>query len=87
MGTLRATRSCTFNQTMAGRTADKARSLRLWTLVSQETRRVRRRVTSVIPCRTGPMHVAAVGVLFWFVSGVCGIFGGGSTVCWWPTRA
>ncbi len=59
----------TFNQTMAGRLLIGP-MLRLWSLISKETRRVRQGDFSHLP--HWATHVAAVGALFWFISGVCG---------------
>ena len=59
----------TFNQTMAGRLLIGP-ALRLWTLVVRETGRVRQGDYSHLPHWAA--HAAAVAVLFWFISGVCG---------------
>jgi len=58
----------TFNQTMAGRLLIGP-PLRLSLLVLRETRRVREGDTSHLP--HWGIHVVAVGLLFWFISGVC----------------
>lgn len=58
----------TFNQTMAGRLLIGP-ALRLWLLVLRETRRVRDGDYSHLP--HWAIHVVAVGLLFWFISGVC----------------
>jgi fatty acid desaturase len=58
----------TFNQTMAGRLLIGP-PLRLWLLVQRETRRVREGNTSHLP--HWGIHAVAVGLLFWFISGVC----------------
>lgn len=63
----------TFNQTMAGRLLIGP-ALRLWILVNRETQRVIKRDYSHLPHWAA--HVAAVAVLFWFISGVCGF-------AWW----
>lgn len=57
-----------FNQTMAGRLSIGP-LLRLWTLVIRETRRVLQGDYSHLP--HWGVHGAAVGVLFWFISGIC----------------
>jgi fatty acid desaturase len=57
------------NQTLAGRLVIGP-LLRLWGLVSKETRRVRAGDRSHLP--HWGVHVVAVGGLFWFISGVCG---------------
>ena len=44
--------------------------LRLWLLVQKETRRILQGDTSHIAHWAA--HLAAVGLLFWFISGVCG---------------
>jgi len=49
-------------------------ALRLWILVNRETQRVLKRDYSHLPHWAA--HVAAVAVLFWFISGVCGF-------AWW----
>src|SRR6202789_198552 len=59
----------TFNQTMAGRLLIGP-PLRLWILITKETRRVRQGDLSHLPHWAA--HAAAVAVLFWFISGVCG---------------
>jgi fatty acid desaturase len=58
-----------FNQTMAGRLLIGP-ALRLWILITKETRRVRQHDFSHLPHWAA--HVVAVGALFWFISGVCG---------------
>jgi fatty acid desaturase len=58
----------TFNQTMAGRLLIGP-PLRLWLLVLRETRRVREGDLSHLP--HWGIHAVAVGLLFWFISGVC----------------
>lgn len=58
----------TFNQTMAGRLLIGP-MLRLWILVTKETRRVRQGDFSHLPHWAA--HAAAVALLFWFISGVC----------------
>jgi fatty acid desaturase len=58
-----------FNQTMAGRLLIGP-LLRLGTLVTKEVRRVRQGDLSHVP--HWALHAAAVGILFWFISGVCG---------------
>jgi fatty acid desaturase len=58
-----------FNQTMAGRLLIGP-ILRLWSLAGKETRRVRQGDYSHL--RHWRVHVVAVGVLFWFISEVCG---------------
>jgi fatty acid desaturase len=58
-----------FNQTMAGRLLIGP-LLRLWTLLIKETRRVRQGDYSHLP--HWGLHAVAVGLLFWFISGVCG---------------
>jgi fatty acid desaturase len=58
----------TFNQTMAGRLLIGP-ALRLWILVIRETKRVRQGDFSHLP--HWAIHVAAVALLFWFISGVC----------------
>jgi fatty acid desaturase len=45
-------------------------ALRLWILIDKETRRVRRGDYSHLP--HWALHAVAVGLLFWFISGVCG---------------
>jgi fatty acid desaturase len=59
----------TFNQTMAGRLLIGP-ILRLWILINKETHRVRQGDFSHLPHWAA--HAAAVAVLFWFISGVCG---------------
>ena len=58
----------TFNQTMAGRLLIGP-ALRLWSLAANETRRVRQGDFSRLP--HWAVHAAGVGLLFWFISGVC----------------
>ncbi len=58
----------TFNQTMAGRLLIGP-MLRLWILVTKESRRVRQGDFSHLPHWAA--HAAAVALLFWFISGVC----------------
>jgi len=58
-----------FNQTMAGRLLIGP-LLRLSTLVIKESRRVRQGDYSHLP--HWALHAVAVGLLFWFISGVCG---------------
>lgn len=58
-----------FNQTMAGRLS-MGPMQRLWLLLKNEVRRVRQGDHSHVPHWV--IHVAAVGLLFWFISGVCG---------------
>jgi fatty acid desaturase len=58
-----------FNQTMVGRLLIGP-ILRLWTLVSKETHRVREGDYGHLPHWV--VHAVAVGFLFWFISGVCG---------------
>jgi fatty acid desaturase len=62
-------RLLTFNQTMAGRLLIGP-ALRLWILVNRETGRVRQGDFSHLP--HWALHVVAVALLFWFISGVCG---------------
>jgi fatty acid desaturase len=57
-----------FNQTMAGRLIIGP-PLRIWTLICKETRRARQGDWSHLPHWMA--HAVAVGILFWFVSGVC----------------
>jgi fatty acid desaturase len=57
------------NQTMAGRLLIGP-LLRLATLVSRETSRVRQGDYSHLP--HWAIHAVALGLLFWFISGVCG---------------
>ena len=57
-----------FNQTMAGRLIIGP-WLRLSLLVSRETRRVRQGDLSHLP--HWGIHVVALAILFWFISGVC----------------
>jgi fatty acid desaturase len=57
-----------FNQTMAGRLLIGP-LLRLWILVTKETRRVLQGDYSHLP--HWGIHVVAVGILFWFISGIC----------------
>lgn len=63
----------TFNQTMAGRLLIGP-ALRLWILVTRESRRIRDGDYSHLP--HWAVHAAAVGGLFWFIDGVCGFV-------WW----
>jgi fatty acid desaturase len=58
----------TFNQTMAGRLLIGP-ALRLWLLVNRETRRVGQGDYSHLP--HWAVHVVALAVLFWFISGIC----------------
>ena len=58
----------TFNQTMAGRLLIGP-ALRLCLLVKRETNRVRQGDLSHLP--HWAVHAVAVGLLFWFISGVC----------------
>jgi len=58
----------TFNQTMAGRLLIGP-ALRLWILVTRETKRVRSGDTTHLP--HWAVHAVAVAGLFWFISGVC----------------
>ena len=58
----------TFNQTLAGRMLIGP-ALRLWTLINKEVRRVARGEFSHLPHWI--IHAAALGLLFWFISGVC----------------
>jgi fatty acid desaturase len=60
----------TFNQTMAGRLLIGP-ALRLWILVNREIGRVRKRDYSHLP--HWAVHVVAVGLLFGFISGICGM--------------
>ena len=60
----------TFNQTMAGRLLIGP-ILRLWVLITKETRRVRQGDFGHLP--HWELHVLAVAALFWFISGVCGM--------------
>jgi fatty acid desaturase len=60
----------TFNQTMAGRLSIGP-VLRVWILISKETRRLRHGDFSHLP--HWAVHVVAVGALFWFICGVCGM--------------
>jgi fatty acid desaturase len=57
------------NQTMAGRLIFGP-PLRLWTLITKEARRVGQGDLTHLP--HWAVHVAALGALFWFISGVCG---------------
>jgi fatty acid desaturase len=57
-----------FNQTLAGRLLIGP-ALRLWSLVSKESKRVARGDYSHLPHWT--VHALAVVLLFWFISGVC----------------
>lgn len=59
-----------FNQTLFGRLAIGP-LLRLAKMVERETGRVRRGDRSHL--REWAIHVPAVGALFWFISGVCGM--------------
>jgi fatty acid desaturase len=63
----------TFNQTMAGRLLIGP-ALRLWILITKETRRVRQGDFNHLP--TWAAHAVAVAALFWFISGICGF-------AWW----
>jgi fatty acid desaturase len=56
------------NQTFLGRLVIGP-ALRLWTLVVRESARVRRGDRSHLP--HWAVHIVALGVLFWFISGVC----------------
>jgi fatty acid desaturase len=58
-----------FNQTMAGRLLIGP-MLRLWTLARKESRRVGQGDYSHLP--HWAVHVVALGVLFGFISGICG---------------
>lgn len=58
----------TFNQTMAGRLLIGP-ALRLWILVTRETRRVAGGDYSHLP--HWAVHGVAVALIFWFISGVC----------------
>ncbi|HEY2675764.1 MAG TPA: fatty acid desaturase [Steroidobacteraceae bacterium] len=58
----------TFNQTLAGRMLIGP-ALRLWILVSKETRRAAQGDFSHLP--HWAIHAVALGLLFWFISGVC----------------
>jgi len=62
-----------FNQTLLGRLT-LGPLLRLRILVTREFQRVRRGDRSHLP--HWAIHVVAVGLLFWFISGVCGFV-------WW----
>ena len=68
MGPLRR-RLLTFNQTMAGRLLIGP-LLRLWILLTREAERVIQGDPSHLP--HWAVHAASVGVLFWFISGICG---------------
>jgi fatty acid desaturase len=57
-----------FNQTLVGRLLIGP-ALRLWSLVSKESKRVARGDYSHLPHWT--VHALAVALLFWFISGVC----------------
>jgi fatty acid desaturase len=57
------------NQTMAGRLI-LGPPLRLWALITKEVRRVGQGDLGHLP--HWAVHVAALGALFWFISGVCG---------------
>ena len=63
----------TINQTVAGRLT-LGPLIRLWNLVVRETRRVRQGDFSHLP--HWALHAVAVALLFWFISGVCGL-------AWW----
>ena len=56
------------NQTLLGRLVIGP-PLRLWILIVRETERVRRGDRSHLP--HWAVHIVALGVLFWFISGVC----------------
>jgi fatty acid desaturase len=58
-----------FNQTLAGRLSIGP-ILRLRNLVTKEARRLRQGDVSHLP--HWAVHAIAVGILFWFISGVCG---------------
>jgi fatty acid desaturase len=60
----------TFNQTMAGRLLIGP-ALRLWILVDRETGRVRKGDYTHLP--HWAVHVVAMALLFWFISGLCGM--------------
>jgi fatty acid desaturase len=57
-----------FNQTLAGRMLIGP-ALRLWSLVSKESKRVAQGDYSHLP--HWAVHALAVALLFWFISGVC----------------
>jgi fatty acid desaturase len=57
-----------FNQTLAGRLLIGP-ALRLWSLMSKETRRVAQGDLGHLP--HWGIHAIAVALLFWFISGVC----------------
>ena len=59
-----------FNQTMAGRLLIGP-ALRVWILIGKETRRLRQGDFSHLP--HWAVHIVAVGALFWFICGVCGL--------------
>jgi fatty acid desaturase len=58
----------TFNQTLAGRLLIGP-TLRLWSLSSKESKRVAQGDFGHLP--HWAVHALAVGLLFWFISGVC----------------
>jgi fatty acid desaturase len=58
----------TFNQTLLGRLSIGP-ALRLWSLISKESRRVATRDYTHLP--HWAVHAFAVALLFWFISGVC----------------
>jgi fatty acid desaturase len=60
----------TFNQTMAGRLLIGP-ALRLWIMITRESGRVRKGDYTHLPHWS--VHVVAVALLFWFISGVCGM--------------
>ncbi len=60
----------TFNQTMAGRLLIGP-ALRLWILISKETRRLRQGDYSHL--LHWAVHILAVGALFWFICGLCAL--------------
>jgi len=60
----------TFNQTMGGRLLIGP-ALRLWIMIDRETGRVRRGDYTHLP--HWAVHVCALALLFWFISGVCGM--------------
>jgi fatty acid desaturase len=57
-----------FNQTLVGRLLIGP-ALRLWSLISKESKRVAQGDYSHLP--HWAVHVLAVALLFWFISGVC----------------
>ena len=59
-----------FNQTLVGQTADRAAAAACGVWSSKESQRVARGDYSHLP--HWALHVVAVGLLFWFISGVCG---------------